>query len=381
MRQKNKSKKWGLLTAAVVLACGSMALPQQAWATVSTTTETTTTEDTSKNTNSGSTKIISNEEELLSTASLMGASLTASTANVVYGNDNVVSGNTQVVYGIGNTVGGVYQHVVVGYDNTIRYPSDLTNPTDVLYTSTIVGQGNVVEQPIAMIVGWHSQVLNPVGYEDFCTGGTVLGQVSTAFNHGATAVGNLVTASGRKAYSFGNGEELYYDDTVTGKFFWGLTDYMNVEVEGRYLANGLQRNVASGEESVAVGFQNQATGTGSVAIGSSEGLGLQVKMTNIANGKLTADSRWQYIAHGEIVSEDEFKKYLQIASGTRSMAMGTANHATGDGSLAFGRYNEASASDSMAIGTGGGVFDKQTASGVNSMVIGAGNKATQDRRV
>lgn len=120
--------------------------------------------------------------------------------------------------------------------------------------------------------------------------------------------------------------------------------------------------VASGDESVAIGIESKASGGNSIAMG----------FTTVASADNAIAIGQLATASGEgstAVGSDN------VASGQQSSAVGTENTASGFTSAAIGYYNTASASETVAMGV------ESQASGACTTAVGYQATATQDHSV
>lgn len=135
---------------------------------------------------------------------------------------------------------------------------------------------------------------------------------------------------------------------VVGGFIGGGGDSTYPNIVGGVYASvlGGRNNIASGQESTAMGSGNKATGTYSIAMGAS-----------------TTGSGYGSTAMG----------YGTTASGDLSTAMGDSTVASGVNSTAAGQFATASGVNSTAMGF------NTTASGAAAVAMGAGARAVHDR--
>lgn len=182
-----------------------------------------------------------------------------------------------------------------------------------------------------------------IGYSNNATGGnsSALGYENTASGETSTAVGSNNTASNNYAVAIGHNNLANGYNSVAVGAGCQATDEHALSVGG----SGFSGNLADGEYTAAIGYDNQ--------ILSDRGTGV---------GNFNSVSDYGATALGS----------NNTASGYYAIAAGYDNSATSSGAVCFGSYNTASGYYANAIG------NRNTASNDNASAVGARNTASGD---
>ncbi len=378
MKQKNKNKKWGLLTAAVILALGSAVVSQQAFAAtgapaqvqktgpngrvdfgltagqINSLTDAKPSEDEFYDE-----QVAINQSSAFGFQNLIkyypsalgvkdhdsGGSTAIGTQNrLFYSNNSTAVGYSNWGQGVENSLFGSSNRLlsgsestVVGTKNTLYGDLSMVAGTGNEVTQVngknvsgafVVGTLNEMSQTNAIIVGFQNKVLSTGS--SIVTGASAFGVKNYATGANAVAIGFMSAATRTSAYALGTGFSVTQ----------GQLDGSNDGTE-TIAGNSTNRNLASGENSLAVGWANNATGEASIAIGSA------VANTEVTTELVSPDKKGVY----KLTNKDGRTENLQQkATAQGSIALGIANQATAKSAVAIGDSNVASGQNALAIG-------------------------------
>lgn len=278
--------------------------------------------------------------------------------SVAMGNKNIASGSESVAMGNKNTASETAS-VAMGIFNNA---SGMASVAMGIYTNAKgMGSGAFGFGGIDTSTGSAKETVGALGDGSFVTGGFVsfdeetgpITNPNTASGRNAVAMGEGNTASGIDSMAVGWGNQA----TGAGSFVAGGVKSTNITTSNANIASGInaiamgEGNIAGGNDSVAIGYgNNNKNGTASTEFGD----------YSVAMGYENKASGGASVAMGD----------SNTADGTASVAMGNGNTASGEGSVAIGCFNTASGAYSMAMG------GANTASGEGSVAMGAGSTAS-----